>query len=89
MSVTFRQLNASIKAQFKAREGFKSAKSCFVGSIPAIRFEGDMPTSLTFAIARWVEINHSSFVSPDSSPQRTIRHISFVEGGVVINWQSV
>lgn len=82
---TFRELNAAIKAEFKNRDGFKSAKTTYVGSIPAVRFAGDMPVSLAYDIARWIERNHEQFVRPDAG-SFPIRHISFVEGAVVLNW---
>ena len=85
---TNREINAAVKKTFQTREGFKPVKTFYVGSIPAIRIESDMPVSLVCEIARWIEMNYPKFADFHGT-NRYIRHIGFVEGGVVINWQNL
>lgn len=81
----FRTINAAIKTDFKHRDGFKAAHTSYVGSIPAVRFAGDMPVSLVCDIAHWIETNYAQFVRP-TGRWSAVRHISYIDGGVVINW---
>jgi hypothetical protein len=80
---TFRQINADVKRAFKDRPGFVPCKASVIGSVRAIRFEGDLPMSLVTDIARFVEVQFPTFACIGG---RTQRVFAFIENGTVINW---
>jgi hypothetical protein len=87
---TVRELNATIKRVYRKEAGFLPAKASWAGSIPAIRFEGDMPVSLVTRIAKFVEFHAPEFafgLKIDANRhERSTRSIGFIADGVVINW---
>lgn len=83
---TVREINALIRAEFKGYPGFLPAKAMFAGSVPAIRFEGDLPVSLAWTIARRVEQAFPGFIDPVGDGRGAVFHIGWVNGGTVLNW---